>query len=375
MENPGVGYRTVVSLAMEMSLQLVQPIVYTPLLNSFSSGLQTAEIASTDSLYPGALLVVDSGANAEVVTVISVTTAGSPPGPAFTATFAESHVAGVLVQGGTFPVQAITDPLFTTAEILGYIARAQNEFLAEVPCIFALSHQTVNVGQMLQSAPATTIEMERVAAVNTILTLTSMTRAIGVVTAVSSTPHGYSTGSAFSIISATDTTFIGAFQVATVIDQYTFTYQQSTADATTSGTAGLWSRLYEVSQQELTNQQPSWRTQSITALKSWYEDRQGLYGWGCNGVPASNFPVELLCSIRDTDTLGLLDGFLLPDVVLHGVRYLALSYAWSKDGEMQDQSRAKFCKMRADRVILATQRFLSGMGLIPPMQSSGGRRA
>ena len=202
-----------------------------------------------------------------------------------------------------------------------------------------------------------------------------MTRAIGVVTAVSSTPHGYSTGSAFSIISATDTTFIGAFQVATVIDSYTFTYQQSAADASTSGTAGLWNRCYEVSAEELSNQQPSWRTQSITALKSWYEDRQGLYGWGCNGVPASNFPVELLCSIRDTDTLGLLDGFLLPDVVLHGVRYLALSYAWSKDGEMQDQSRAKFCKMRADRVILATQRFLSGMGLIPPMQSSGGRRA
>ena len=374
MANPGVGYRTVVSLAMEISLHLLQPIVYTPLLNSISSGLQTAEIASTNGLYPGALLVVDSGANAEVVTVISVTTAGSPPGPAFTAAFAESHAAGVLVQGATFPSQSLTDPLFTTAEIIGYIARSQNEFLAQVPYIFALSQQTVNTGQMIQTAPANMIEMERVAAVNTALTLTSLIRSGGIVTAISSTQHGYVAMSKFSIISATDITFIGSFQVATVIDQYTFQYQQSAADTTASGTAGLWNRCYEVSAEELTLQNPLWRQQSITALRSWFEDRTGLYKWGVGGIPASNFPVELLCSIRDTDSLSLIDGFLVPDVCLHGVRYLALSYALSKDGQMQDQSRARFCKMRSDRVILATQRLMTGMGIIPPMQSAGGRR-
>ena len=49
-----------------------------------------------------------------------------------------------------------------------------------------------------------------------------------------------------------------------------------------------------------------------------------MYKWGVGGLPSSNFPVELLCAVRDTDTLSLIDGLLVPDVVAHGVKYLAL---------------------------------------------------
>jgi hypothetical protein len=127
----------------------------------------------------------------------------------------------------------------------------------------------------------------------------------------------------------------------------------------------LWLRLLEVSQEELQCQNPFYRDNFVTKLTSWYEDRTGLYQFGVSGQPSTNLPIEVLCSIRDTDTIALTDGFLTGDPFLHYIKYLALSYAFSKDGEARDPQREKYCRMRYERGVMTARRWLGwhvGMG-------------
>jgi hypothetical protein len=138
--------------------------VWTTLSQSISAGLNVAApVGSTLNTYPGAQLVVDSGVNQEVITVLSVGVGGSPPAPAIYANFNLPHIASAMVVGATLPLQALTDPLITQSELTGYISRAQNQFLMDCPLYFQLTQQTVQYGQLYQSAPLNMIEMERVA--------------------------------------------------------------------------------------------------------------------------------------------------------------------------------------------------------------------
>ena len=365
MANPGTGYRSVVSLMMEMSLHLLQPIVYTPLTAPITStGVQTASIASTTNLYAGAQLVVDTGASKEAVTVITVASSTT-----FTASFAFTHLVGAIVQSATFPKQALTDPLFTQSEILSYISRAQNELLAQCSCIYTLSQQTVSLGTLYQSLPTTVIQLARVASSSANIALSALARASNTVTATSVNPHGFTTsniGKKFSIFGPVDNTFDGSFTIATVPTTSSWTYTQYAADAsTTGGTAGLWVRAYEVSQEQLYLQNPVWRSNTISSIGSWYEDRTGLYAWGVNGIPGSNFPCQLLTSIRDSDSLLITDGFLVPDLILHIVKYRALEYCWEKDGEQRDPVRAKYCETRFTRGVAMIRRWLWWSEVMP----------
>jgi hypothetical protein len=120
-------------------------------------------------------------------------------------------------------------------------------------------------------------------------------------------------------------------------------------------------RLYEVTQEELVQQNRSWQVNYSSTLQSWFEDRAGLYKWGVGGLPASTFPVELLCAVRDTDTLSFLDGFLVVDPCVHALKYLTLNFAWSKDSVSQQPQMAEFCLKRYAQVVLATQRYIQAM--------------
>jgi hypothetical protein len=111
----------------------------------------------------------------------------------------------------------------------------------------------------------------------------------------------------------------------------------------------------------LVQQDRSWQVNYVGPLQSWFEDRAGLYRWGVGGLPSSNFPVELLCAVRDTDTLGMLDGFLVPDVCAHFVKYLAMAYAYSKDGVMSQPQMAEFCLKRYAQGVMATGRYIQAM--------------
>ena len=119
------------------------------------------------------MLVVGTGVNAEVITVNAITTT---PAPAITAIFAKTHGIGTVVTAATWPLQQDTDPVYTQSEMLGYLARAQNEFLQAVPCVFQISRQTALIGQVVQVTPPTSIELNRVAASRIANPITSLVR-------------------------------------------------------------------------------------------------------------------------------------------------------------------------------------------------------
>ncbi len=276
-------------------------------------------------------------------------------------------MAGAVVLASCFPEQASTDPFFTQSEIIGYISRAQNEFLSRVPCSFLLLYSQINFNQILQSLPCTPIELIRVALSPTNIPIASLTRAGGVVTAITAVAHDLNVKGKFSIINSPLgvglSEFNGAFRVASVLSPTSFTYPQNAVNDSVSlgGTVSIWTRLKEVTQEMLTLTNPGWQNDYISIPTSCYEDRTGLYTYGVNGKPPSNFPAEILCSIRDTDSLGLTDGYLVPDLLLHLVKYKALQFAWDKDGEQRNLELAKYCGMRFDRGVTASLRWLDAM--------------
>src|ERR1700685_2115280 len=311
MALPGIGYRTVLSVMLEMSFELVEPIISTTLTSPVSApGAATVTVGSlgfpVSALYIGAQVVVDTGNNQEIVTVTAV----NPAGPSFTAEFIFAHVIGAWVVGATFPTQAASgDFFYSQSEIQSYLARSQNEFLAQCPCIFGLNTQLVQFGQIYQSLVCDSITMERVASSAMSVSITSLTRSGNIVTAVSASPHGMIPNQKFSIYNPLDPSFIGAFRVATVISLTSWTYSQYQPNgSTTGGAAVLWLRLLETSSEELSIQNPFWRNTNITQIRAWYEDRTGNYRWGVDGKPATTLPAEVLVTQRDTDTLAATDG-------------------------------------------------------------------
>jgi hypothetical protein len=369
MAQVGTGYRSVISMMLELSFHLLEPWLITTTSSAvIAQGTATVQLGTlgypVSACYVGAQLVIDTGLPQEIITLTAVDPTSTPP--TITATFANPHASGVQVWGATFPTQANSgDPFFTQSEILSYIARAQSQFLADVPLIFALNSQNVTVGQILQPLVCDAIEIHRIASSSPNVALSSLSRLNGTVTATSISPHGLTVNEQFAIIQAPDPNWDGAFTVASVPNNLTWTYQQGGPNESIGqgGWAGLWVRLLEVSAEELSMQDPFYRNNFVTRLTSFYEDRVGLYQFGVNGKPSTNLPVEVLCSIRDSDILQLTDYFLTPDPFLHYVKYLALSYAFSKDGEARDAAREKYCRERYLRGVLVSKRWMSGHGV------------
>lgn len=358
MATIGTGYRTVNDLLIEVSYSLVEPIVKTALTGPVAAtGPQTVTVASTDNMYVGAQLVVDSGTPREAITLTAVT-----PGVSITAVFAKTHLSGAILSGATFPTQYPTDPLYTQAEMLGYLSRAQNEFLAKVPVVYALFQQTAVYGHIFQPTPPTAIEIQRIAASSVFIELVSLVRSGNVVTATTVNPHGLAARATPYVSGTGDSSFVGTFEIATILSPTSFTYPQVAADrSTTGGVLLYWLRLYEYTQEEMTQQYRQWRNAYIGEPSAWFEDRAGLYQFGLNGKPASNFPLQLLCSIRDSDSLGYGDSFLTPDLFLHFVKYKMLEYVFSKDGVQSDPIRVGYCAERFNKGVAASLRWIGGM--------------
>lgn len=420
MAGTGVGWRAVNDVLIEVSLRLVENYVKTTVTEVVSSGNQTVTVGSTGNMYVGAMLVIDSGANAEVVTITAL---GSGT---ITAIFDQAHASGTIVWGATFPSQQPTDPIFTQDEMLGYLARAQNEFLSQVPCFYSLFQQQATYNSIFQSLPPTATQLDRVALSTTYIPIASLTRTNNVVTAVTVSPHGLGVGSTpyiyvgpstpgnpfgeggfgqggFGGPTTSDASFQGVFEIVSVgvsggggfgeggfgdggfggdggggfgsggfgeggfggggdTSTNFFTYNQIGDDASTDTAIALyWFRLYEVTMSEITMQNRNWRNDYANNPSAFFEDRSGLYQWGLNAPPSSNFPVQLLVATRDSDTLGLLDGFLVPDMCLHYVIYKMLEYVFTKEGVRINPMMAAYCKSRFDRGVATTNRYIDNM--------------
>jgi hypothetical protein len=278
-------------LMVEISGHLVEDIVNTTLTEpAIASATATLAVASNLAMYPGAEIIISNpdGSNPTLLTVLTVTPTGGPSPGTITASLLSSYPTASTLLGATFPTQQPSDPLFTQAEILSYLARAQNEFLSKVPCILQFTSQNIALGEEYQALPATAIELERVSI---------------------------------------------------------------------NGT-----RLYEVSQSQLTMENPQWQwTSPSPAPGMWFEDRAGYYGWGVAPIPQAEFTCELLTSQRGPDSLLLTDFFLVPDPLIHFVKYKALEYIWSKDGEQRSPTMMRIARARFDSGVAISTRFMLGV--------------
>lgn len=363
---------------MEVSYHLVEQVVDTTILfvagpGGWGSGgwgvwgwgsgpPEVIQPASLTAMYVGAMIIVGWGLDtAEVVTITGITWNGY----IYTTAFVNSHSAGETILAPTFPSQQTTDPFFTQAQMLEWISRAQNEFLSLCPTYYALTYQTLSYGQIYQATPANCIEINRVAVSQYMTLLTSLTRTDDEVVAVSESPHGLAVGSTIFIQNPT-AGFGGVFEIDTIISPTSFSYPQVADDGTATGGAILYfSRAYETTQAELSMTNRAWQNNYQASPTQWAEDRAGLYRWLVGAKPASNYPVELLCSIRDTDTLGLLDHFLISDSLCFALKWKVLAYALGSDNEQSDPTRAAYAESRFQRAVAATNRYLEGYNLTP----------
>lgn len=376
-----LGQRQVVDVLAEISYHMIEPVFNQTLATPASPGspvtitlVATAPpfpLPATTSLYPGARIVVGwHTPTAEEVTVIAVLSATT-----FTCNLVNSHAAGATVFGATFPTQQPTDPVFTQAEVIDYLAQAQNSFLTKVPLIFQLlPYQEVTIGLPFQTLPSTVIELERVAVeslpATSTFNISTITRSAGVVTAVLSSPvlfDQWTPGLPVLVQAVTNSSFNSVsnqpFTLATVsADGLTLTWPQSGANATSSGGAvsrPVWTRLYESSQEQLAMANPQWYYQAgSTPPTNWFEDRAGVYGWGVAPPPQGNFWMELLASVRGNKMLGMLDKFLIPDCLLQYPKYLVLSWMWEKAGVQRSPTMARFCQSRFDFGVMLADRYL-----------------
>lgn len=372
----GLGQRFVADLMAELSIRLLDRIANTALTSAINPGTAvTVPVLTTDALYPGAQVVLGwQASSAEVVTVLTV-----PSPTAFTADVAAAHASGETVFGGTFPTQQTTDPIYTQSEILGYLAQAQNEFLTRVPLLFQTQQQFLAIGQTYQTLPATTIELERVAVqslpTTTQFTISTISRTSDTVTAVttaSTAADSWTPNLPVFVQSVSDSSFNSPYSaaanapfiLATVsADGKTLTWPQSASDATSAGgtiTRPVWTRLYEASQESLSLNYPWWPSQAQLGQppRMWAEDRAGVYGWVVMPPPAGSYWLELLTSYRASETLGLLDNLLVPDIFAPYILYKALEYCFSKDGVRRSPTMARYCRGRFEFGVLLADRFM-----------------
>jgi len=366
MAIPGTGYRTVCDVLCEVSYHLLEEIVQA-VCTSFAPG-PVITVSNQTAMYNGAQVVVGWGlSTAEVVTITSVNSGGTIN----TSALVNSHNPGETILGPTFPYEETTDPFWNQTQMLEWISRANNELLSQVPVAYALFYQNLTYGTIFQNTPSNCIEINRVAASTYYCALTSLTRTGNEVTAVTQSPHGLSKNSTLFIQNAT-AGFGGVFQVDTIISPTSFSYPQVAANGSATGGAVLYfSRIYETTSAEITMTDRTWRNEFVPTPTAWFEDRSGLYRWGVDGRPSSNYPVELLCSIRDSDTLALLDGFLVPDTLVYLIKYKVLAYALGSENEQSDPARATYCEQRFQRGVAAIRRYLDGYSLNPQGQSNG----
>jgi hypothetical protein len=376
LSNAG-GSRRVIDVLAEISLHLVEQQldaqIATLTLVSGTTYEMTLDVPIEFYLYPGAAIVVGYQSPDEELATVSAVDFETG---VVTINLVNSHAVGEAVFGATFPTQATTDPLYTQSEMLAYLAQAQNDFLTKVPLILNLfTPIALEIGIQDYALPATSIECERVALQarqHHLIAIQTIQRVSGVVTAILVGPVDWTPGLPITVSGVADASFdtapgytVEVAEVLNALGQWTVSWLQDAADSnSTGGVAGPLhlARLYEGSQMQIAALNPQWQQNTGSPKPThWYEDRSGVYGWGVAPIPRSNYFVELLCSVRDTETLGMLDSFLLPDCFIPYVKMKVLADALSKGGEQRSPTMAAFYLGRYNFGLMLADRFLRNL--------------
>lgn len=152
----------------DVSYALIERFVNTPIafIDGPTPGTANVGVSTLYGIYVGAMIFVGTPANIEVVTVTALGF------DFFTATFANAHASNEPIFGATFPSgQSLgpqfntpsLSPLFTQAEIIGYINDAQSDFLLAVRPLYEIVMVAVTTGQRFYQQPADCIRLERIA--------------------------------------------------------------------------------------------------------------------------------------------------------------------------------------------------------------------
>lgn len=204
-------------------------------------------------------------------------------GVSFTATFTNPHVAGEPIIGATFPVQNTAgDPFFRQDEMLQYLSDAVNDFLLRCPLVYNVADLNMPPTAEYTPLPSDCMMPVRVAA------------------------------------------------------------QELDADLNTTGYYGL----RETSQSNLDSMTPLWNQLAADVPRVYYRDKIPLQNVGIWPRPANTTPLEVVYQQRGAETIGLADGFLLPDPFLVYVKSRVLEFCYSKDGEQRSPGLAKFWNSR-----------------------------
>lgn len=106
--------------------------------------------------------------------------------------------------------------------------------------------------------------------------------------------------------------------------------------------------LYEQGQTSLDLLNYRWNAAGFNNPETWHQDRVNFQTYGVQPVPGNAFSADVIYVQREAGTLALNEGFLLPDPFLTYVKYGTLAWAFDKDGEMRDITRAKYCLQRVE---------------------------
>lgn len=104
--------------------------------------------------------------------------------------------------------------------------------------------------------------------------------------------------------------------------------------------------LRETSQSTLDAMNYRWNVEAASKPKYYFRDKTGLQNVGITPRSNATTPLEVVYNQRSAETLGMADGFIIPDPFLLYVKYRALSMALSKDGEARSPSLSKYYDQR-----------------------------
>ena len=133
---------------------LCEHVVNTTLGTGFTAGFQTITPPSMESIYNGAMLIA-GGANPEIINVQNVTAT------TFGALFANDHLGTDPLFGATFPRGQAAEPLFTQAEVLGYVADALEDLLLKTWALYNIIQTVLAANISTYNAPSDAIRIER----------------------------------------------------------------------------------------------------------------------------------------------------------------------------------------------------------------------
>lgn len=104
--------------------------------------------------------------------------------------------------------------------------------------------------------------------------------------------------------------------------------------------------LRETSQSWLDSIDYRWQQFAASEPAVFYRDKIGLNQIGLWPFANNSVPLELVYTQRSAQTLGLADGFIIPDVFLPYVKARTLEFCYSSDSEQRSPGMAKFWNSR-----------------------------